>query len=575
MKPYAAPWNGTPDDWGKGHYRDVPISKWVRKARERHVRDLKRAKDDPNFEYYFDEKEADRAVWFIENCIVQWEGKQWAGKPLKLSAWQEWDIIRPIFGWLRKSDKTRRYRKALLMIARKNGKSTLLAAIACYMLVADCEAGAQVVCAATKEKQAKIVWKNVAKFIARSPVLKALLKVQAKQILMPALDGEMWPLGKDSDTQDGLNIHCGIVDEYHAHKDSSMLGVLQTATGAREQPLIAIISTAGFDITSPCKDEQDHAEKILDCVEGYEDDTYFAYICTVDDPKKWDQEEEWYKANPQLGLSIKLENFRNTFKASRKMPKLRDEFKVKHLNIWLFAEDPWLDFDDWKKCTKEIDWSLYKGNAAYVSFDLGRTRDLSAVALAIKVAAPELPKGYKILLRVHHFCPEDGIRERSIEDKVPYDQWSNAGYLEATPGAVTRNDYIFKLIEKFCAEFDVQEVVYDPWNAADLGQKLEDSGIKVAEFRQNMATFAAPCRAFEDLVCGEGLEHEDNPLMDFQVGHATVVRDGNGNMKLMKPDGKKRKLSRKIDGLTCSVMAVGRADVAPIPVRLDLEVFSI
>ena len=566
MKPPG--WDGIPENWGAGHYRDVPVSKWVKKARERHIRDLKKSQEDPNYPYYFSQEEADRAVWFIENHIVQWEG-DFAGQPLNPSAWQEWDIIRPLFGWLKKKDGRRRFRKALMLIARKNGKSTLIAAIALYLLVADCEAGAQVYCAATKEEQAKIVFKNCVKFIKRSPKLRRLLQPLAKAINFDLIDAVLKPLGKDSDTQDGFNVHGGIIDEYHAHKDSSMLGVLTTGIIARSQPLICIISTAGFDLKSPLKSEQELMEKILDEVEGYVDEEYFGYICTIDDPKKWDQPEEWYKANPQLGLSINFDNFVGQFNSMKLKSTSAIEFKVKHLNVWQSTSNPWLSLSTWKKRDLEINWPELKELKSYLAFDLGKSKDLSALAQAIKAPHPEKAGSFKLYGRVFHFCAEETIEERSREDRVPYKEWADSGYICATPGGTSvRNEYLEKMIKDICREYNVTEVAGDPWNALDLLKRLENDGIKAFEHGQRMTHMAFPCRTFEELILDELIDHELSPLMDWQIENATVYYDGNGNMKLIKNE------KNRNDGLNALIMAAGRAWADQEP-ELDLEVFAI
>jgi phage terminase large subunit-like protein len=567
------PWDGVPEHWGLGNYRDVPISKWVKKARERHIRDLKRSQEDPSFPYYFDAEEADRAVEWIETCIVHWKGR-FAGRPFLLTDWQEWDVVRVLLGWKRRSDDSRRFRRALMMIARKNGKSSLLAAIALYMLCADDEAGAQVFCAATKEEQAKIVWRDATKFIKRSAKLRRRLRCLSRSIVYDDLDAEMKFLGKDSDTQDGLDVHCGIIDEYHAHKDSSMLGVLDTGTGARDQPLIAAISTAGFDANSPCKREQDVAERILDGLE--ENDEYFAYLCTVDDPEKWDCEDEWYKANPQLGLSIKIENLRGKVKQAKLSPSDLAQFKVKNLNIWLSSKEPWIPMELWKATERDLEWSslINKNLPAWVAVDLGRVADLSAVAVTIKAPLDDDPEKFRTVLRTFHFCPESIVEERSKDAYMNYRRWIESGHLEATPGRVTRQEYIIALIDKLARAFDLKEVVYDPWNAGDLESKLTDQGITTGEFRQNISNMAQPCRTFEEMLVAETLERFPNPVLDWQISHATVYRDPNGNMKLVKPDDKKNKELKRIDGLVASVMSVGRASLAPWELEESVGVFA-
>jgi len=315
-------WKGKPRDWGV--YRDVPVCKWVELARERQVRDLQRYLDrDPEFPYYFDEEEADRAVWFFSQ-LRHSKGKKFAGRPFDLADWQEFDIIRPLFGWRRRVDGTRRFRKAFILLPRKNGKSTLASGIALFGLVADNEPVAEIYCASTKEAQSKIVWKEARRMVKSSPLLAEEVDCYAKELRCERFDSVMVPLGRDSDSQDGLNPHFSILDEIHAMKTNEMIGVLESGTGSRDEPLICMISTAGFFLEGPCREEQRYSEQILDG--RLENEAYFPYLCTVDDVEKWDDPVEWQKANPNLGISVNIEDFQEKYKVARDMPSKRNNF---------------------------------------------------------------------------------------------------------------------------------------------------------------------------------------------------------------------------------------------------------
>jgi phage terminase large subunit-like protein len=278
---YGGKWNGNPDDWGQ--YRDVPWSAYVLKARTRHIEDLKRAqRGDKSFPFYYDWQAGEHAVRFIE--LLRHVDGEWAGRPFILTDWQEWDIVRPLFGWKRK-DGLRRYRDAFISVARKNGKSSLVAAIGAYMLLADKEFGAQVYATATKEEQARIVWEMARKMIEFSPELRNEIKSFKRTFVCDKTGSRFMPLGRDSKTMDGFSVHCGIVDEYHAHKTSEMYDVIDDGRGARRQPLLLTITTAGFNVSSPCKKEWDIAVRLL---EGHlTNDSYFAFIATVDNSQAW------------------------------------------------------------------------------------------------------------------------------------------------------------------------------------------------------------------------------------------------------------------------------------------------
>lgn len=544
----SIPWDGIPENWGKGNFRNVPICELVQLARNRQIRDLIAWKNDPNFPYYYDEKESDRVVWFFQENLVFTKGRKFAGNPFILEDWQEFDVIRPLFGWRRKSDGTRRFRKFLILVPRKNGKSALISGIGLYGLIADCEPGAEIYCAATKEEQAKIVFNECKRIVKRSPTLKGYIKTLAKNILCEELDSVMKPLGRDSDTEDGLNTHFGLIDEYHAHKTNDMYAVLDSSTGARDQPLLGIISTAGFNSGSPCLDEQKYCERILR--NEVVNDEYYVYITQPDNPEDWTNPIEWQKANPMLGLSLKIEDMESKSKEAQQHTTKKVNFLVKHLNIWQSAQDPWIKKEQWKACESQIDWSKYYGQPASIAVDLGRTRDLSAVALSLKTTDEN--GEYKVITKVHHLCPEDGIRERGQEDGANYPLWSSEGYLEATPGAATRSDYVRKLIHELAEKFDIQEIGIDRWTAADLSQQLTDDGFNVVRVSQTVAGMAFACQTLEELIVSRRLQFEKNPLMDWQISHVTVFRDGNGNMKIMKPTDTKR-----VDGVVALAMSVG------------------
>ena len=564
-------WPGRPEEWGRGSYRDVPICKLARLARERQVRDLKRAAaDDPSFPYYFDEKEADRVVQFFETRLRHTKGK-WRGKPFALVDWQEWDIVRPLFGWKRKADGLRRFRRFTILIPRKCGKSALAAGFALYMVAADCEGGAQGFCAATKEDQAKIVFDEARKMVRMDPLLSREFRVGQKILYCDQLDSFLKPLGGDSETQDGLDVHFGIIDEYHAHKTNGMLGVLETAIGARSQPLIGIISTAGLDNYQPCVDEEDFCRAIL---EGrIENDEVFAYMTTVDAATKWDDPAEWQKANPMLGISLSFEDFEAQVRKAKQKPSDKAEFLVKRLNIRTSSGQVFLPREKWEECSTAIDWSKFKGRRCFAAFDLGLSRDLAALVLAFmdEKSAEERKPGElaDVFLRPFFFMPREGFQERkgSSEHGADYATWVDRGFIDLTDGATTRIDFIRNKIQALGKEYEIAEITGDQWQAAHLMQKLADEdGFVVTKHAQGMAGMTLPCRMFEDLVMNQRIRHDGNAVLSWMIGNAVANRGGDNLMKLDKKKSKAR-----IDGVVASVMACGRLLIAPEPVRSVYE----
>jgi phage terminase large subunit-like protein len=444
---------------------------------------------------------------------------EWAGKPFALSDWQEWDIIRPLFGWKRKIDGTRRFRDAYIEIARGNGKSMLAGGIALYLMIADGEFGAQVYAAATKEEQAKIVWGAAKRMVELSPLLREEVKAYHKSLSNSYLGSVFRPLGKDSKTQDGLSVHGGIIDEYHAHKDSNMRDVLASGTVKRKQPLLTIITTAGIDTECPCKRESDYGKRILQNV--VQNDRYFTFIATVDDPEKWHDEAEWYKANPNLGISVYLEEIRSQFTKAKQVPSLETGFKVKNLNIWSESSKKWISPSDYAKGNGAIDWSTYRGRRTFGGLDLGISRDLSAFALLFQGEEKENGDPADIFAKMKYWLPEESLQKRSETDGVPYQQWVDEGWIQLTPGRTTRYDLIRKYINECSEEYEIFEAAMDQAHAHQLMVELADDGLNIVKHAQSMKAMTVPCRNFEEIIMQGRFKHGDDPVLRWMVDNCS------------------------------------------------------
>lgn len=557
-------WDGIPEHWGWGHYRDVPVCKLVLASRRRQINDLIRAaQNDPEFPYYYDDKEADQAVQFFR-LLRHVEG-EWKGKRFELVDWQEWDIIRPLYGWRHRETGYRRFRTAYIEIPRRNSKSTMAAGIAAKGLIADAEARGQVYAAATKEEQALIVWETAKDMILTSPELRKFIEPFKRSLFCPRLGSRFKPLGRDSRTQDGLSVHLGVIDEYHAHKTTEMLDVLSSGRGSRRQPLLVIITTAGFGTHSPCKKESDIAKRIING--AVKNEQYFAYITTVDDPAKWDDPVEWQKANPNFGISVYEEGFRAEFEEARLSPGKQNGFKTKKLNIWTEQSSRWLSLEQYNKCGGPIDWGKLKGKRCFGGLDLGISRDLSAFCLAFMDEKPKVALVQdgklmqpKVYLLAKFWVPEETLHDRSRMEGVPYAEWADAGFITTTPGNSTRYDIIRRDINALADEFEIAEIAVDRAHAHQLMTELADDGITIFKHAQNMMAMNMPCRSFEELILQGRLQHGDNPVLAWQVSNVAIVRDGNENIKIVKD-----KSGDRVDGVVAGAMAVGRLLVAPEP----------
>ena len=554
---YGGKWDGTPENWGKGHFRDIPWSSLVLKARNRQINDLRRAQNgDPDFPYWFDWAASEHAVRFIR-LLRHVEG-EWAGRPFTLSDWQEWDIVRPIFGW-KQLDGRRRFRDAFISVARKNGKSSLVAAMAAYMFLADSEFGAQVYSAATKEEQARIVWDMARKMIEFSPELRDHVKSFKKTFVCDRTASRFMPLGRDSKTMDGFSVHCGVIDEYHAHKTSEMYDVIDDARGARKQPLLLTITTAGFNVSSPCKKEWDIACRLLDG--SLKNEAYFAYIAAADKPEEWRDEPEWWKANPNMGISIYVEGFKQDFQKAYASPQKQNSFKTKRLNIWTEQNTRWIPMERYTECDGTISLDFLKGKKCFGGLDLGITQDISALALAF--VDPDMPKGQEnVYLLMKYWIPEVGKFERYKNDGVNYPEWCEQGWMSTTPGETTRYDIIRRDINALAEEYDIAEIAIDRAHAHELMQQLADDGMNIVKHAQTLMAMNFPCRAFEELILERRLRHGNDPVLRWMVSNAAILKDGAENIKVVKD-----KSGDRVDGVVAAVMAIGRLLIAPEPAK--------
>ena len=542
----------------KNKYRDIPWAKAVLKARQRHEKDLERQATE-DFPYIYDEKKADRAVQFI-NLLRHVEG-EWAGKPFELADWQEHDIVRPLFGWVHKDTKKRRFRDAFISVARKNGKSSLIAAIGAYCFLADDEYGAQVYATATKEEQARIVWDMARKMLEMSPELRSYIKSFKRTFVCDQLGARFMPLGRDSKTMDGFSVHCGIIDEYHAHKTSEMYDVIDDARGARRQPLLLTITTAGFNVASPCKKEWDMALKIVDGT--LVNETYLVFIATVDDPANWHDEQEWYRANPNLGVSIYTEGFKKDYEKAASSSQKQNSFLTKRLNVWTEQNTRWITMDAYRKCKKPIDLESLKGKRCFGGLDLGITQDISALCLAfMDKEVGEDGKLPPVTILMRYWIAEDGLYERYRTDGVNYPQWANEGYITTTQGNTTRYDIIRRDINALREEYELVELAIDRAHAHELMVQLADDGLNIVKHAQTMTAMNYPCRTFEELVLQQRLTVGDDPVFEWMVSNTAVATDANENIKIVKD-----KSGDRVDGVVAAVMAIGRLLIAPEPMK--------
>lgn len=519
----------------------VVACRYVRLMCERHLRDLRTGRKRG---LRFDRNSAEHVIGFFE--FLRHSKGRWAGSVIQLEPWQQ-ALLWMLFGWLRK-DGTRRFRLAYTEIARKNGKSTLAAGIGLYMMIADGENGAEVYAVATKRDQAKIIHAEATRMVRKAPDLRKRITTHKDHLFVRDTATIFDPLGRDADSLDGLNVHCALVDELHAHRTSEVWDVLETALGARQQPLMFGITTAGFNQTSYCYSLRQYAAKVLDGVIA--DDAFFAAIWTLDEGDDWHDEEVWRKANPNLGVSVELREMREQAAKAREMPSALTNFLTKRLSVWTRAASQWIHPEKWKACGGSFDASLLAGRVCYGGLDMSNTLDVTAWVLVFP------PDGDDELWRVlaRFWVPESAMMERSHRDRVPYDAWVREGWIEAIPGEVIDDAYIFRQIDADAQTFDVKEIGFDRWGAASVYLWFAQREMTVVQVGQGFASMSAPMKKLETLIVSRKLAHGDNPVLTWMAHNLVAAMDPAGNLK---PD--KKNSGEKIDGMAALVMGISRA----------------
>lgn len=489
--------------------------------------------------YYSDLTIPKRIKRFFAEFLRHGKGTH-AGEPFVLLKWQQ-DIIDSLYGEYRVQDDLRRYRNGLILIPRKNGKTTLCAGLCLYELLFG-DVGGEIYAVANSRDQARIIFQIAVDMVASSPVLKKRITIHKNALYNPKLRSVFRVLSRDANTALGLNASFVIFDELLAAPDDTLYNSMVTSLGARKQPLMLSISTAGFSKASFLYQLVEHGERINSGV--VKDDTFFAKLYGLTDEQDWTKEETWYACNPSLGHTIGIEFFRSEFNRAKEFPRFEMAFKTLYLNAWLDSDKGWIGDTQWQECGADVKIEDFKGETCYAGLDLSSTTDLTALALCFY-------RNEKYYLFVHCFCPEDGIKVRSRRDKVPYELWEKDGYLTATPGNATDYDYVLSFLKKLSNDYNVSAVLIDRWNSSYLSTKLMEEGFTVLAFGQGFASMASPVRAMERLVLSKGLQHDNNPVVRWAMSNVILKVDAAGNAKADKAKSRER-----IDPIVASLMAL-------------------
>lgn len=551
-----------PADLPKGYIDGVLsgkilVGRLVRLAVQRHVADLK---DAAARGLHFDEAAGARAIRFFS--FLRHSKGEWGrggGQPFELSPWQAF-ILWCVFGWKR-ADGTRRYRVAYVEIARKNGKSTFAAGIGLYLLDADGEPGAEVYTAATKLSQARIVHADATRMVRKSPPLKRRVRIYKDNLHVESTASKFEPLCADGDSMDGLNVHGAIVDELHQHKTRAVWDALDTATGARRQPLIFAITTAGFNQQSICWEVREYAVRVLESQPddpGVHDDSVFAFIATLDGGDDWRDESVWAKANPNLGVSVKLDDLRRKALIAQQQSGALNSFLTKHMDVWTRQKTLWLKMDKWDQPANSSPFVQGEllGRRCTAGLDLAKTGDLTALVLAFE----NEDGSFEIL--PHFWMPEERAEERSKAGQFDYLGCARRGLITLTAGDSTDYRFVRQRIVELWGQYDIASLAFDPWNARHLVTELiEEDGLpheSIVEFGQTIKNLNEPSQYLETLTNAGKLHHGGNPVLRWMAANVSVKTDPSGNIRPVKPDHLDPK---KIDGIVALIMALGRAIV--------------
>jgi len=522
---------------------DAPAAhcRWVHLAVRRHCMDLKHAATAPDkFPYVYAPELATRPIRFAAQFRI-YSGADY-GKPLRLLPWQQF-VVSQVYGWrVRKDPRKRRYTYAYIEVPRKNGKTGMLAPLGLYHLCfTPARSVAQLYSVATKEDQAKLVWKDAIRLLKTNPRWDALFCVRTRHLAHGPSGSEWAPLGSDSRSQDGLRPDVAIMDELHAWRERELWDVISSAFGSAFSPLLFQITTAGTDISGICREQQGRVVDVLKALErgkytGLKADqaTYFGCVWTLDKTDKWDDPKAWAKANPSLGTVKSLENMEQLAATAKKSSGARREFLLKHLNQWQTGGDEprWLDPLQWAKGgpasappppPREL-WERLRGLKVWCGLDLASVGDTSSFCAIAE--DPKDPK--KLLVAWQYWLPSEQIGARSEKDAQPYDLWAAEGYLTLTQGSVTdvaqvEQDIVHTLrgYELSCAKF-----AYDPGHEQGVAQRLQDThGLPMFLCPQTYTALGPATDELERLVVGERLDHGGNPMAAAQAS-CVVVRTG-------------------------------------------------
>ena len=507
----------------------IVVGKKVKKIYRR----LLKESDNKSLPFYFDEEKGNRPIEFIETFCRQAEGE--IGKPIKLELFQK-AYIQALFGFVYRDTGLRRFNETMFLVGRKNGKTTMLSAIALYMMIADGEGSAECYSVATKKDQASKAFKSACAMRAQSPDIKAIVNKRRTDMYMPSTFSSFEPLSSDSDTLDGLNSHLVIIDELHAIKDRNLYEVMKQSTSSRRQPLVVMITTAGTVRECIFDDIYDYANNVLEGT--IKNDSFLPVLYELDKTEEWKDIKCWVKANPGLGTIKQYKYLNEQVQRAKDDLSSKRGILCKDFNIRSTSEEKWLDFDTVNN-EETFELKELSGSYAIGGADLSSTTDLTCATLLVI-------KKQKIYIIQHYFIPEDKVEEKEDDDKVPYKKWKERGLLTVCTGAKVNYSDVTKWFLKMHKENDISAlwIGYDPWGSTYWINEMKEEGFEMEEVIQGAKTMSNPMKQLAADLKEKKVNYNNNPITKWCLLNTSIKVDDNDNIRPVK--GKKSR--QRIDG---------------------------
>lgn len=524
----------------KGYYHYVEdvlngkivVGELIKLACQRFKDDLQRE------DIYFNESVVDKAINFI-GTLKHFMGKS-SGKHFKLEEWQQF-IIANIVGWYWTDGNTRRFTSSYIEVSRKNGKTALAAALCLYYLIADGEDGAEVDLAANSKEQAKIAFEFCSSFSKQLDPKGKYLKPYRDNVQFALNNSKLKVFAADDSKLDGFNASFGLIDEYHAAKNSKVRDVIKSSMGMRNNPHLCTITTAGFDKTLPCYKLRSTSIEILNKLKT--DDSMFIAIYSLDDKDDWTDKDNWVKCTPNLNVTVTSKYIKEQVQSAINNPSEEVGVKTKTLNLWCDVADVWLPESYIVKASKDIHLEDFRDCECYIGVDLSATSDLTAVSYLIE-------KDNIYYFKTDYYLPESALVDKP--DRETYKLWKQQGLITITTGNVTDYDYITNDIVAASNILNIQKIGYDKWNATQWAIHATEIGLPLEEYPQTMGNFNRPTKELERLILSGNTVIDNNEITRWCFRNVELKSDYNGNVKPNK--GIK---SKKIDGVIAIIQALG------------------